>query len=349
MNAKAIIPLVAGLGIGGLALKIGIDKINSAQGAVEPTVRVWVPRETAAIGVEVVEDNLVALEFPKKLVPEAAILEKENIIGRVPKTDIPAGLPFLETTLLAPGERAGLHVPQGYRAVAVKVDAGSGVDNHLRPGARVDVIGFFQIQRKSKRETVARPIIENVEVGAVGPWISPSRGNGGENGPKRPARAVVLFVRPEKVAYLHLAEQRGKIKLSMRNAKDGGRIDSKSLDVFESDVLGQKEEPEPMPVVVQVAPQPKAEPVPIVEPEPEPEPYEVVVWNSNTREVMKFENAASTRPATRRPASENDKKWDPEPQALPKNEGGEPKSPAKIDAGEPEIKTSSAESKAEDE
>ena len=132
----------------------------------------------------------------------------------------------------------------------------------------------------------------------------------------------MLFVRPEKVAFLHLAEQRGKIKLSMRNAKDGGHIDSKFADVFESDVLGQKEESEPMPVVVQVAPQPETEPVPIVEPEPEPVIYKVRVWNGNSQEVTEFEIADSTEPATNRASPKNIKKW-----------GDEPKTPEKSKAG----------------
>jgi Flp pilus assembly protein CpaB len=187
------------------------------------------------------------MKFPQELAPQGAVSDKEKIVGRVPHTGVPAGVPILDNMLLPPGVKAGIHVPPGFRAVAVKIDEGSGVDNHMQPGCRVDVVGYFTIKQSGKTETVARTIIENVEVAAVGQRLSPdapskSEGKDGKSSssgkPEKPARAATLLVKPEQVPTLLLAEQKGEIKLSMRGLEDtslAGRDDK----THEKDVTGE--------------------------------------------------------------------------------------------------------------
>jgi Flp pilus assembly protein CpaB len=228
MNAKALIPLIAGLGIGGLALKLGFDTIKRAQGGqarpVE-TVEVWAAAQDIPRAGEITEEMLQPVNYPAALVPPGAFQTKEDLIGRVPAMVAPAGLPVLETMLSPPGTRPGLHVPPGFRAVAIKIDAGSGVDYHLEPGAFVDVVGSFVIQRNGRRETIARTVIENAELAAVGPRLSPSSGPEEDGDARhRSVRAVTLFVPPEDVKTLLLAEQKGNIKLGLRGELDDNII-----------------------------------------------------------------------------------------------------------------------------
>jgi len=228
MNAKALIPLVAGLGIGGLALKLGLDTLKSARGAQKPAenTQVWGPKQDIPRGTAITEEMLQSLPFPPDLVPEGAFSEKEALVGRVPRVVMPGGLPVLETMLAPEGTKAGIYVKPGYRAVAVKIDASSGVDYHLEPGCFVDVVGSFKIRRGKRQETIARTIIENVEVAAVGERLSPATSSEEEpKGRNRMVRAVVLFVEPDQQKQLLLAEQRGQIKLGLR-----GNADSQILD-----------------------------------------------------------------------------------------------------------------------
>lgn len=235
MNGRALIPLIVGLGIGGFALKIGIDKLQAAKGAQTATVTVWAAAADIPRGNEIREPMLKPLPFPAKLVPAGAFRDedKQTLLGRVPRVDAPAGLPLLDGNLMPPGQIGRIHVPLGYRAVGVKIDEGSGVDFHLEPGCRVDVVGCFTIKRNNKQEKVARTIIENVEVAAVGPRLS-SVDVGQEGKAARPPRAVTLLITPEKVKDLHLAEQQGKIKLCRRNINDSGSIrDSEPISIGE--------------------------------------------------------------------------------------------------------------------
>ncbi len=315
MNGKALIPLAAGLGIGGFALWMGFSTLKSARGSQKPAedVQVWSAQADIPRGTEITAEMIAAVPFPTKLVPEGAITDQEQLLGRVPRLDAPAGLPILEKMLLAPGARAGIHVKPGFRAVAVKIDAGSGVDFHLEPGCFVDVVGSFTVRRDNRQETLARIIVENVEVAAVGPRVSPVRsGDLEEKTTKRTVRAVTLFVHPDDVPKLLLAEQKGKIKLSMRNDEDGGKVasrraisdreltgevpeketkegeseDAKAAGSFLGRLRGMFTQPEvkPAPTPLQLA----AGPPVLASP-----PWEIAIYRGQEREIVRFKDRDS--------------------------------------------------------
>jgi Flp pilus assembly protein CpaB len=289
MNAKAVVPLIAGLGIAGLAGKLGFDYLKKAQGAAPKTVKLWAVNQDVARGSSIDEMNLRELAFPFELAPKDAVVEKKDLIGRVPHTGVPANVPILSSMLLPPGTTPGVHVPPGFRAIAVKIDESSGVDNHLQPGCHVDIVGYFQMKNNvtNKNETIARTIVENVQVAAVGPRLAPdaperNSGDSKEKKPKteqtKPARAVTLLVKPEHVPIVHLAEQKGEIKLSMRGDDDASPANTKTIKDYDvtgvgapepepeksgtdllANLFGKKDEPKPEPVV---APEPVEPPVP---------------------------------------------------------------------------------------
>ncbi|MFO0839699.1 MAG: Flp pilus assembly protein CpaB [Phycisphaerae bacterium] len=311
MNTKALIPLIAGLGLAGLAAKLGFDYVQRAKGAQPQLVMLWASKEDVPGGSEV-DGNLISqLAFPKDLTPAGAILEKEKVIGRVARGVIPAGVPLTDSLLLEPGARPGLHVKAGFRAVAVKIDESSGVDNHLQPGAFVDVVGFFTIRGKNGNETIARTLIENVEVAAVGQRISPttadpsngSPGNASKNiNSDKPARAVVLFVKPETVPLLHLAEQRGALKLSMRG--DEATSDGELASAAENELFGKKAQPKdespadnPLEKVMTAwgkMRQPTPAQTEPPKPAPPPKPaWTTVVWNGASRSILNWKSLDS--------------------------------------------------------
>jgi pilus assembly protein CpaB len=247
MNPKALIPLIAGLGIGGLALVLGINTLKNARAGQPSTakVKIWAAKEDIPRGTKLNEHLLVEVTYPAESVPEGAFKQKEDLVGRVPRLVAPAGLPILETMLAPAGTRPGIFVKPGYRAVAVKIDAGSGVDYHLDPGCFVDVVGSFKVTRNNRSETIARTIVENVEVAAVGPRVSPSTGSETDKKEKErdrsaAVRAVTLFVKPEDVPKLLLTEQQGRIKLSMRgNPGVAGDEPEPDRWASEQDLTGQ--------------------------------------------------------------------------------------------------------------
>lgn len=316
MNMKAVVPLVAGLGIAGLAGKLGFDYVQKAKGATPKTVQLWMVQQDIQRGSAIQEIDLKPLNYPADIAPADAVTDPKTLVGRVPHTGVPANLPVLHSMLLPPGTAPGIHVPAGFRAIAVKVDESSGVDNHLDPGSHVDVVGYFQVRANNKQEIVARTIVENVVVAAVGARIAPDapEKNADPKAKKdnkeapKPARAVTLLVKPEDVPVIHLAEKKGDIKLSLRgeaNTDSSGErkndlVDEKtvtgigdkeppkevaqgSMSDWIGNVLGKKAEPQP-------EAQPKAEPAvvkldPVVPPKPKYENI-VTIWCGTEKKVI---------------------------------------------------------------
>lgn len=325
MNVKALIPLIAGLCIGGFALKVGIDKLQSAKGAPAATIQVWAATVDIPRGNSIGEEMLKPMAYPAKLIPAGVFKEqdKEKLLGRVPRVDMPAELPILDANLMPPGHPAGIQVPPGYRAVAVKIDEGSGVDFHLVPGCHVDVVGFFTYIKDKKQQKVARTIIENVEVAAVGPRFS-SVDSEKDGKASRPTRAVTLLVKPEKVKDLHLAEQQGKIKLCMRNEEDSGEIVETgpiSLDQLidptmaaEEDTRVKDDDREPSGFMnmfqglfaKSATPESVAEPTPpmLVYAPPRRDPaWKVTIYRGDKAEVVRFKNRNSCERVEEQPMS----------------------------------------------
>lgn len=316
MNKRAIIPLIAGLCVGGFALKMTFDTIGKAKAGQTAMVKVWAAASDIPRGDQIGEQMVKAVAFPATAVPKGAITDKKKLIGRVPKITAPGGLPILEAMLSPEGTPPGLLVPAGMRAVSVKVDESSGVDNHLWPGCRVDVVGYFNLARGNRQETVARTLMENIEVGAVGSQIAISS-NDDEKSSKsaastKAARAVTLFVAPDKVPTLHLAEQRGKIKLSMRNSEDGPNA-STIASTNESAVLGTARDDEAESgderrgdkrasrgappnlrdgflgaMVKQLLTPPTSKPAVAAEATPPARFWEVVVWNGGNKQILRW-------------------------------------------------------------
>ena len=343
MNAKALIPLLAGLGIAGLAAKLGLDFVRKAEAQQTRAVKLWTPVQDIKRGVAITEAMIRPLAFPAALVPPGALSDAQKIVGRVPHTGAPAGVPILESMLLPPGAAPGVQVPPGLRAVAVKIDESSGVDYHLEPGCRVDVVGVFTIRTNNRSETLAKTILEDVEVAAVGERLAPespgpNEGPAAEKGGRRerPARAVTLLVKPEQVPTLHLAEQKGKIKLAMRGTLDDGRS-PQAAQVSEAVLLSPPQEqtaaadtPQPswrdrLNELVstfwqRAAPPPPAEPAAAPEPAPveaapAPPAWTMVIYLGEERKVLGWDSLDSFQPFELSAAGPNI--FQDEPQTVP--------------------------------
>lgn len=320
MNPKALIPLVVGVAIAGVAAKLGFDYIQKAKGAETKTISLWAPTADIPRGTAITEAMLHAIEFPVSAAPKGALAKLDRIVGRVPHTGCPAGLPLLDSMLLPPGAQAGINVPAGMRAVAVKIDESSGLDNHLEPGSHVDVVGYFTTRENNKMVTIAKTLLENVEVAAVGerlaPEAPPNPETAGANAKKTSkqtkARTVTLIVRPQQVPTLHLAEQKGKIKLSLRGGDDSTFNTASDGALREVDLLGldtDKGGEDQESWVDRVAalfsglsakqPEPPADAPPAAEPDPDPEPalaWVMVVYNGDQRQLLGWSDLKSHQP-----------------------------------------------------
>ncbi len=225
MKNRAIIPLAIGLVVGLIAVKLSIDVVKKAQAANGDgnMTRIVVAQQTIPMGVEVKPAMLSVSKTSKSLAPQGAFVAIDDLAGRVVNTQIPKGVPVIEEMLAAPGTPAGMAslVPNGYRAVAVKVDEFSSVGGFLKPGCRVDVAAMLSVRAPGRpAETISKIVLQNVMVGAVGQSLT-----GEGSSAASVSRSVTLLVKPDEVPVLHMAATQGKIRLAMRHYEDAGAAD----------------------------------------------------------------------------------------------------------------------------
>ncbi len=230
MRPKSLILIVIALGCG-LVASIGISQVMEGRSANAnspkiQTAKILVANTEINTG-EVIDAQMVRLEdWPKGTVPEGAITKLEDIDGARPRQRIFTGEPILEAKLIGTGEMAedaSLRLREGYRAVSVKVSLDQSVTGLIRPGDRVDVLAYL---RKSADipQTMTKTVLENARVFAVNDKLDRSIDDDGK-GIK--VSTVTLEVKPQDVERLMLANQLGKILLSVRRPDDESRRDSR--------------------------------------------------------------------------------------------------------------------------
>jgi len=132
-------------------------------------------------------------------------------------------MPLIQNELVLPmklaskeaGSGLPIMIPEGERAVSVRVNEVIGVAGYVLPGTRVDVVAVASATDK-KADTTSKVVLTNVQVLAAGTKMEQ---NGDESKPI-PVTVVTLLVAPDQAERLTLASTEGKIQLALRNPLD---------------------------------------------------------------------------------------------------------------------------------
>lgn len=175
---------------------------------------------------------LEARPVPKEMILTGSITSDQ--IGRyrgfIVKERIDSGQPLTMDKLEPPYEKAdtGLSVvDKGLRAVTISVDMISGVAGLIRPGDRVDVVGTFDLSRKSSKKentdgVVTLYLLQNARVIALDrntekvATVTDSMFKSSS----RNYRTVTLEVKPDDAMRIINAQEQGRIRLILRNRSD---------------------------------------------------------------------------------------------------------------------------------
>ncbi len=256
MKPKTIIPLIVGLGVGFFAIKMGVDMVREAKGSQENRREILVSARAIEVATDIHENMLSTREVAESLVSSDSFVKKGDLVGRVTKMPIPAGVAITKAMLAPKGAKPGLgaKIPPGHRAISISVNEESAVAGFIAPGNRVDV----SVVHGRDAEARSKLILSDVEVGAVGQSLSRQEGDGKKS---RLAKSVTLFLRPEHVQILNTATGggKGKLRLSLRGhgSDPAETLFSRFFKMASA-----------MPRISAPAPRPK----PDVKPEPKPAP-----------------------------------------------------------------------------
>jgi pilus assembly protein CpaB len=181
-----------------------------------PTSAVIVAAQDLQIGASLRQEDLRAIQWPSNAVPAGAFGKPEDLIGRGLIMPVMTNEPFLPSKLASKEAGAGLPpvIPEGFRALSVRVNEVIGVAGYVLPGTRVDVVATIN-PTQHQPDITSKVILTNVQVVASGTKIEQDEKN-------KPIQVTVvtLLVNPDEAEKLTLASTEGKIQLALRNPLD---------------------------------------------------------------------------------------------------------------------------------
>lgn len=244
-----------------------VGQISSSEDADDDPL-IAVAAERLPLGTLIEEKHIKFAPWAREIPLEGSFTQIEEVVGRGVVIPLFENEPILEAKLAPREAGAGLTsaIPQGMRAVSVKVNEVIGVAGFVLPGTRVDVIVTGAPDSSSDTE-ISKVVLENIEVLAAGQNIERDA-----RGTPQKVQVVTMLVTPDDAQKLALASSDAKIQLALRNPMD---LEATSPDpIRRSSLYSGASAPAPPP-----APAPRRvvrESKPAVQPTPTPTPPKVV-------------------------------------------------------------------------
>ncbi len=184
-----------------------------------PTQPVVVAASDLSLGAELKKEDLAIVNFPQGAAPEGSFARIDDIVGRGVIVAVVKHEPILPAKLASKEAGSGLPpiIPEGMRAVSVRVNEVIGVAGYVLPGTHVDVVATASPTAKTEDAT-SKLILANVQVLTAGTRIEQDQ----EKGKPMQVTVVTLLVYPDQAERLALASTEGKIQLALRNPMDQG-------------------------------------------------------------------------------------------------------------------------------
>lgn len=185
-------------------------------------------------GVTLTAEMVTTRDWPKEYIPEGALLLTGEAIGRTVWIPLVEGDPLVESKLATLGAGRGMAalIPRGMRAVTIQTpNVATGVAGFILPGNKVDVLWTDSQSRQDDKtgggSTVT--LLQNVEILAVDQQIEIPNENKVD---PRELRSVTLLVNPTDASKLDLGQNRGTLRLSLRNPEDAAMDDIEMATLF---------------------------------------------------------------------------------------------------------------------
>jgi pilus assembly protein CpaB len=188
-----------------------------ASAASVPTRPVVVAALDLGVGAAIRPEDVRTIEWPAAALPAGVFEKPDDVVGRA------LVMPLIQNELVLPmklaskeaGSGLPILIPEGERAVSVRVNEVIGVAGYVLPGTRVDVVAVASATDK-KADTTSKVVLTNVQVLAAGTKMEQD----GDDSKPIPVTVVTLLVAPDQAERLTLASTEGKIQLALRNPLD---------------------------------------------------------------------------------------------------------------------------------
>lgn len=221
-----VMALVSGGAAGWLALGY-LDQrpLTPKAATASESSRVAVAARDLQVGHVLTSADVRLVDWPGTTAPVGYATSVDDVVGRGLITHMAANEPFLAAKIASKEEGGGLPIviPEGKRAVSVKVDEVVGVAGFVKAGTRVDVL--VTINPSNEREDAAsRVVLQNVQVVAAGQEYRRD-----VDGEPQTVTVITLLVTPEQAEALTLASTEGRIQLALRNTLDQAEVETDGI------------------------------------------------------------------------------------------------------------------------
>ena len=211
-----VFALAIALSLGAVAAFIAARWMSVPQISGPKVVIVAQPIEA---GKAITADQIKSIDWPDSAVPHDASARTSSVVGRIARVSMIPGEPVLPGKLAPINATGGLSsiIPEGKRAITVRVNEVIAVAGFALPGSYVDVL---VTGKDANNQFFARTVLSRIKVLAVAQETTAD--------PYKPkvVNAVTLELMPNEAEKLDLSRNIGVLSLALRNELDTSEINS---------------------------------------------------------------------------------------------------------------------------
>jgi pilus assembly protein CpaB len=180
------------------------------------TAHAVVAARPLTMGTLLTKDDVKIVGWPARTPLAGGFTSVDQVTNRGVMTALAENEPLTDGKLAPAGSGGGLppSIPQGMRAISVKVNEVIGVAGFVAPGANVDVVVTI---RAGSEGSMSRVVVSNVQVVTVG---TRSDQQNSKDSQRAASSVVTLMVTPDDAERIALASAEGQIILTLRNPLD---------------------------------------------------------------------------------------------------------------------------------
>lgn len=244
---RSMVSLIAGVVLAGIAIFLLSIYLRSSHPDAEAANDQWgsvvVAMSDFSPGTPIHREYLKVVAWPKTSVPKGGFANVDDVFvgahaegDRIALKAIGADEPILKSNISGFGERAILsrQVSPGMRALAIPVNAVSGVAGFVLPGDRVDIL-LTRSAGNGSDSNVTDIILQNITVLGIDQESDQTRERA------EVARTATVEVTPEQAQKLALAQQVGTLSLALRGASTVEQIPSSRIATGDLAATGPSE------------------------------------------------------------------------------------------------------------
>ena len=223
---RMLVGLAIALLVGLLTARFVYKRLQQA-GAEQPVVatgHIVVAAAPLPLGSRLRAADLRLIAWPAGTALAGSFSQVEDCVDRALITAVVENEPILAAKLAAKEAGAGLPavIPEGMRAVSVRVDDVVAVAGFVTPGTMVDVLVTAEAGGGAGGAGgVTNTILQDVRVLAAGQKVEQDK-----EGKPQTVSVVTMLVTPEQANKLTMASTDGRIHLALRNTIDTKLVDS---------------------------------------------------------------------------------------------------------------------------